>query len=295
MRRIFRPIKEGFIGFFRHFSVSLSSVAVVTFTMLFLGLILIVTDNINTMTKSIETEIEVWVPVKQQYEAQIDSIESELISNPDILAVSYISKDEALGQYIEENQTEAYDFLIGEENPMLDAFIITVQSGDVLSSVVDDLNAAPWPNEVRDGGEATSMLLNSLESLRFGGTILVVALLILAIFLISNTIKLSIHSRQDEIEIMRIVGATNSFIRSPFLIEGLLIGLIGSIIPILVVILGYNYLINQDVSATLFSVITLNPVYPLVQNIALILLGTSLIVGLIGSYISVTKHLRWTR
>jgi cell division transport system permease protein len=263
--------------------------------MLFLGIILIVTDNINTMTKSIETEIEVWVPVKQQYEAQIDSIESELISNPDILAVSYISKDEALGQYIEENQTEAYDFLIGEENPMLDAFIITVQSGDVLSSVVDDLNAAPWPNEVRDGGEATSMLLNSLESLRFGGTILVVALLILAIFLISNTIKLSIHSRQDEIEIMRIVGATNSFIRSPFLIEGLLIGLIGSIIPILVVILGYNYLINQDVSATLFSVITLNPVYPLVQNIALILLGTSLIVGLIGSYISVTKHLRWTR
>lgn len=295
MRRIFRPIKEGFIGFFRHFSVSLSSVAVVTFTMLFLGFILVVTDNINTMTKNIESDIEVWVPVKLSHENQIESIQTDLQNNPNIKEVTYISKDEALELYIQENKTDAYNFLIGEENPMLDAFIITVQSGEVLTTVVDELNAADWPNEVRDGGEATSLLLSSLEALRFGGTILVIALLILAVFLISNTIKLSIYSRQDEIEIMRIVGATNSFIRSPFLIEGLLIGLIGSLIPILVVVLGYNYLIGRDVTATLFSVITLNPVYPLVQNIALILLGTSLIVGLIGSYISVTKHLRWTR
>lgn len=295
MRRIFRPIKEGFIGFFRHFSVSLSSVAVVTFTMLFLGMILIVTDNINTMTKTIETGIEVWVPVKTTHENKVEEIHQQLQADPNILEVRYIPKDEALAQYIEENQTDAYNFLIGEENPMLDAFIIQVQSGEVLNEVVSKLEAADWPNEVRDGGEATSILLSTMESIRFGGTIFVIALLILAIFLISNTIKLSIHSRQDEIEIMSIVGATNSFIRSPFLIEGLLIGFVGSIIPILVVIFGYNYLINRDISATMFSVISLNPVYPLVQNIALILLGTSLIVGLIGSYISVTRHLRWTR
>ncbi len=294
MRQIFRSIKEGFIGFFRHFSVSLSSLAVVTFTMLFLGIILLITDNMVYMTRNIETEIEVWVPIKYEYEDDIQQIHEDLQQHQYINRVTFTSKEEDLDLYISE-YGEEYNLYTGEENPLHDSFTIQATEGQYLDIVVEDLREMDWPLTVWDGGEGTSQLLNTLSSIRFGGSILVVALLVLAVFLISNTIKLSIFSRQDEIEIMRIVGATNSFIRSPFLIEGLLIGLFGSIIPVLSVVFGYRYLLENKPTTGILSMINLSPAMPLVQNIAAIVLITSLTVGLVGSYISVTKHLRWTR
>lgn len=294
MKRIFRTIKEGFIGFFRHFSVSLSSLAVVTITMLFLGLILLITDNITVMTRNIETEIELWVPIKQAYEDQADQIKEELLKDPRIHEVTFKSKEEDLELLIAE-YGEEYAFYRGEDNPIFDSFTIQVTEGRYLEPTVKKLEALDWPQEVAGGGEPTAQLIEALNTVRIGGTVLVVSLLFLAIFLISNTIKLSIFSRQDEIEIMRIVGATNSFIRSPFLVEGLLIGLFGSMIPIAVVVFGYKYLLESGISNGIFSMIRLSPLMPLVQNISIILLVTSLVVGFIGSYISVTKHLRWVR
>ena len=102
MRRIFRSIKEGFIGFFRHFSVSLSSLAVVTFTMLFLGIILLITDNMVYMTRNIETEIEVWVPIKYEYEDDIQKIQEDLQQHQYINRVTFTSKEEDLDLYISE-------------------------------------------------------------------------------------------------------------------------------------------------------------------------------------------------
>lgn len=293
MKRIFRSIKEGFFGFFRHFSVSLSSLAVVTLTMLFLGAILLVTDNITAMTRNIETEIELWVPIKHEYEDQAETLREELLADPTIHEVTFKSKEEDLELLIAE-YGEEYAFY-REDNPIFDSFTIQVTEGRYLQATVDKLEAMPWPEQVSGGGDATSQMISALNAVRVGGTVLVAALLVLAVFLISNTIKLSIFSRQDEIEIMRIVGATNSFIRSPFLIEGLLIGLFGSIIPILVVIFGYQYLLNSGIASGLFTMINLSPMMPLVRNISIILLVTALTVGFLGSYISVTKHLRWTR
>lgn len=294
MKRIFRTIKEGFIGFFRHFSVSLSSLAVVTFTMLFLGLILLITDNMAYMTRTIETDIEVWVPIKYEYEDQVEEITAQLIADPNISEVQFTSKEEDLELYIAQYGDD-YALYSGDQNPLHDSFTVRAKDGSVLSQVVESLTQMEWAERVWDGGAGTAQLLKTLTGIRLGGTILVIALLVLAVFLISNTIKLSIFSRADEIEIMRIVGATNSFIRSPFLIEGLLIGFFGSIIPIIAVIFGYQYLLDNQATSGILSMYSLSPMMPLVQNISLIVLITSLSVGLIGSYISVTKHLRWTR
>ena len=168
MRRIFRPIKEGFIGFFRHFSVSLSSVAVVTFTMLFLGLILLITDNINTTTQKIETEIEIWTSVKREYEDQVEEIHATLESLNDVHQVTYLSKEEELELYISQQDSDVYDYL-RDDNPMLDAFIIQVNSGEVLTQVVNQLENYDWPSEIRDGGEGTTLLISTLETMRVGG------------------------------------------------------------------------------------------------------------------------------
>ncbi|NLW29545.1 MAG: ABC transporter permease [Erysipelothrix sp.] len=293
MRRIFRTLKEGFIGFFRHFSVSLSSIAVVTFTMLFLGIILILTNNINSTTKNIEGNIDIWVSIKADYENEKPQIEEEIKQITGVSRIQEITKEDALEQYIA-TYGDAYE-RFKENNPLLDGYLIYVTDGRYLEEVSNKVKSAQWAFEVMDGGDATNNLLDSLNMLRTGGSAFVIALTLLAVFLISNTIKLSIYSRQDEIEIMRIVGATNNFIRSPFLIEGILIGIFGSIIPIVIIVFGYDYLVNKLADSTIFGLFQITPAVPMVYEISVIILITSVSVGLIGSFISVTRNLRWVR
>lgn len=293
MRRIFRTLKEGFVGFFRHFSVSLSSIAVVTFTMLFLGIILILTNNINSTTKNIEGNIDIWVSIKADYENEKPQIEEEIKRITGVSRIQEITKEDALEQYIA-TYGDAYE-RFKENNPLLDGYLIYVTDGRYLEEVSNKVKSAQWAFEVMDGGDATNNLLDSLNMLRTGGSTFVIALTLLAVFLISNTIKLSIYSRQDEIEIMRIVGATNNFIRSPFLIEGILIGIFGSIIPIVIIVFGYDYLVNKLADSTIFGLFQITPAVPMVYEISVIILITSVSVGLIGSFISVTRNLRWVR
>lgn len=293
MKRMFRPFKEGFIGFFRHFSVSLSSVAVVTFTIVFLGMILIVNDNIKQITHGIEQQIEIWVPVKKENTMDLQSIEQSLRDIKNVANVTLITKEQELEEYIDQ-YGKSYEFL-RSDNPLSDSFVIQAADGQSLAEIAAQIKTMSWQNGVYDGGESTSNLLSFLNGLRLGGTILVISLMALAVFLISNTIKLSIFSRSDEIEIMRIVGATHSFIRTPFLIEGLIIGLFGSIIPIVALYFGYDYLLKNFSTSGAMKLITLSPMNPLFGTVALIIFATALIVGFVGSFISVTKHLRLTR
>ena len=137
--------------------------------------------------------------------------------------------------------------------------------------------------------------MNVLDRVRFGVVILVVSLSALAIFLISNTIKLTIQARVKEIAIMRQVGATNGYIRAPFVIEGMIIGALGALIPIFVTIFGYIWIYQETGGFFLTRMFSLMPPHPTVLYIALILLGIGVFVGLIGSFMSVTKYLRWKR
>ena len=149
-------------------------------------------------------------------------------------------------------------------------------------------------DSVEDGGSNTYTLINVLHSTRFAGAVLVIALVVLAVYLIYNTIKITIATRKDEIIIMRNVGAKNSYIRAPFLVEGIIIGTLGSIIPIFIVIYGYIKLF-EITGGILAGVMSLIPIYPFVIFLGLVLLAIGIIVGFIGSYISVCKYLRLTR
>lgn len=294
IRLIFRPIREGFIGFFRHFATTLSSVAVVVFTMLFLGSVLIVTDNIVSMTRSIEAEIEVWVSVKRQNENEIDKITTTLESLEFVNHVEFISKDAELENYIKE-QGQEYSYLRGDQNPFLHSYVIKAKNANDLNQIKNVLANMTWVEQIKDGGEGATNLVNALQFIRLGGSVLVVSLCLLTIFLISNTIKLSIFSRQTEIEIMRIVGATNHFIRSPFLVEGILIGIFGAIIPIAVIVLAYLWFYYNSSTIPLFNVLPIAMPMPLLLNVSLVILLLSMIIGFLGSFISVTRYLRWVR
>ena len=139
------------------------------------------------------------------------------------------------------------------------------------------------------------MLVRAMDGIRIAGGIFVIALSVLAIFLISNTIKSAIYSRNNEISIMRNVGATNGFIKMPFMIEGMVIGMIGAIVPILITLFGYSYLYNALNGVLLISMFKMQPVIPFAIYVSVALLATGMIVGMLGSFFAVNKYLRWKR
>ncbi|MBR3227791.1 MAG: ABC transporter permease, partial [Erysipelotrichaceae bacterium] len=140
-------------------------------------------------------------------------------------------------------------------------------------------------------GTNTYLLIDALEKIRIFGSILVISLSVLAVYLIYNTISITIRARDTEIWIMKNVGAKNGYIRAPFLVEGNIIGILGSIIPIIVIVVSYLYVYRMS-GGIVLGVFNLVPPYPFLLYLCLILLGIGIIVGFIGSYLSVSKLLR---
>ena len=138
-------------------------------------------------------------------------------------------------------------------------------------------------------------MISVFASIRSGSMIFIVFLVLIAALLIGNKIKMSIYTRREEIAVMRNVGASNWFIKAPMMLEGMLIGFFGSIIPVVLTIFGYQYLYQVFHGVFLSDMFQLQAVYPMTIQISLILIGIGMVVGLVGSFLSTTKYLRWKR
>ena len=190
---------------------------------------------------------------------------------------------------------EIFETYRGESNPLKRAFIVEVTDGLRIDEITNNIAKIPGIESALYGGGSVISMMSAFEKVKEGGIIAVLVLSALAIFLISNTIKLTINARQDEIHIMRLVGASNRYIRTPFLIEGVFIGLLGAIIPILIVYFGYEYIYEITGGYFFTQLFTLISPRPFIIDICIVLAGIAAIVGLIGSYISVSKYLWWRR
>jgi len=206
------------------------------------------------------------------------------------MSVSSIMAVESYGE-----EGKIFEMYRGEKNPLRNAFIIEVVDGKQIETISNKIEVLPGIESVNYGGLNALKLIDILNSIKDSGLILVLVLGILAIFLITNTIKMSIHSRMSEIQIMRTIGATNGFIRAPFLVEGLLIGFFGAIIPIIISIVGYKYLFDSMNGVLLSSIFVLKPVFPFVYQLSYLLILLGVLVGLLGSFISVSRYLRTVR
>jgi len=298
MNRIIRPFKEGFIGIIRHLAMSVSSIMAVMVTLFLVSLFLILTVNLQQITDSVQSKVQIHVQILNEVDlAGIGELKREILSISGVVAVDYSNKDDELNHFIESYGEEGkiFEMYRGEKNPLRNAFIIEVSEGSLIDQVSLKVKALEGIESVNYGGLNALKLIEILNSVTDSGLILVLVLGLLAIFLITNTIKMSIHSRMQEIQIMRTIGATNGFIRAPFLVEGILIGLIGSLLPIGLSIFGYRYIYESMNGVLLTSIFTLRPVFPFVFQLSylLVLLGVS--VGLVGSFISVSRYLRTVR
>lgn len=296
--KIIRVFREGFYGIIRHRAMSLSSASAVTMTLLIVSAFLILSVNIRQIVDSVEGSVQIHakIEVGTSFEAIRDTrIQIEAL--PGVRLVTFSDKDSELNAFIEAygEQGDLFKMYVGDKNPLRDAFLVETTSGEYIEEVANQVAKMDNIEKVNYGGTGTLLLMESMESIRTGSLIVMGALGLLAVLLITNTIDTTIGSRRDEIFIMRTVGAGNGFIRWPFIIEGMVIGALGSLIPILISVVGYIYLYNL-MDGYLFSrIFTLVPIYPFVPLLAAILLLVGAFVGMLGSFLSVTRKLWWSR
>ncbi len=298
MNRIIRPFKEGFIGLVRHMAMSISSIMAVMVTLFLVSLFLLLTVNLQQITTSVQSKVQIHVQILNEVSLdQIGELKREILEISGVVQVDFSDKDKELDRFIASYGEEGkiFEMYRGEKNPLRNAFIIDVSEGELIDQVSTKIRLLDGIESVNYGGLNALKLIEILNSIRDSGLILVSVLGLLAIFLITNTIKMSIHSRMSEIQIMRTIGATNGFIRSPFLIEGILIGILGSILPIIITIFGYQYIYQSLNGVLLSSIFILRPVFPFVFELSYLIALLGISVGLLGSFISVSRYLRTVR
>ena len=181
---------------------------------------------------------------------------------------------------------------IFDENPLLDSVIVKVDDVKNLGETADRLREFDFVSSAEYGEGMVENVIGIFDAVSFGTFAIVIALVLVTAFLISNTIKLTIFSRRTEIEIMRLVGASNTSIKLPFVFEGFVLGVFGSIIPILISIYGYVFLYNQTGGYVFTQIITLVEPFPFVLTVSLILLVIGSLVGMLGSWRAVKKYLK---
>ncbi|PWA12613.1 cell division protein FtsX [Pueribacillus theae] len=293
-RTIGRHVREGVKNLFRNGWMTFASISAVTVTLLLSGVFLILLLNMNAIASQVEDDVEVRVYIDRSAENdQKNMLKDQIESLPEVAEVTYIPKEQGLENLIQSLGDEGKAFeSLKDENPLRDVFAIKTKEPQDTITVANQAEDFDFVEEVQYGKGTVERLFKILEVSRNIGVVLIIGLLFTALFLIANTIKLTIISRRKEIEIMKLVGATNAFIRWPFFVEGLLLGLLGSIIPIVVLIFGYDFIYNEfnDKLKTLF--IHMLPVHPFVTQVSVILAVIGIFIGIWGSLTSIRKFLK---
>lgn len=284
----------------RNGAMSFSSIFSVTITLVIIGVIGIMAVCINDMTYQVENNLTIHVKMERDVtQEDIDEVFVDLKALDHVKKVTYSSKAEELQKLIDSFGEDGEIFnspeYQGEGNPLGDAFIIEADDATYIDAIAKNIEKIAGVNKVNYGGENTMDLVRSLEMIRNFGSIFIVGLALITLFMISNTIKMTITSRSTEISIMRMVGASNWFIRIPFMIEGVLIGLLGSILPVAAIAFGYYTLYEITATGTSFALnlIQLRDPYPFLLYFGGILAGLGMVVGLVGSFMSVRKFLKF--
>lgn len=283
-------LREAVASMTRNTMMSLASTATVALSLLVLSVVMILALNLQHMAGSLVGQLEVKVFLKETVKpADGQAVLKQIQSMPAVLSATYVTKDEALAQMRQEfgDQAPILDAL--DKNPLLDSIDVKAKDVNNVSNLANQLRTLQGVNDVSDGKDTVSKLLAVTKAIRIGGLSLVGLLLIATIFTISNTIRLAVYARRREIAIMKMVGATDSFIRRPFMLEGIFLGGLGSGLAMLATGLGYGRVVgfihgNLPFLPVLDSSTVLGPL-----TVSLLLLGA--VMGAVGSILSLRRYL----
>lgn len=297
MQNLLAHLADAWRNLIRHISLTVSSVIAVTVTLLIVGVLVVIAGNISDFTDNIESDFQIQVTISPGFseDKEIAELQAQIEQLDHVESCTFSSKEDELQELIAENG-EMFRYYEGEDrNPLYDVFRIELDDNRQIDAVSEALNQMDGIVEATYGGDEITVMVSVFEALRSGGTVFVVFLAILALLFIQNTIRMTIQARNTEIAIMRSVGASNWYIRGPFILEGMYIGVLGSIIPIVLISCGYYALYQAFDGVLLSSMFVMKPMWPFIFGVCLILLLGGILVGMAGSFLAVGKYLRWKR
>ncbi|MGD6776492.1 permease-like cell division protein FtsX [Sutcliffiella horikoshii] len=293
-RTLLRHFKESFKSLARNGWMTFASVSAVTVTLLLVGVFLVLMMNLNNVASEIESDVEIRVHIDLTANPEDQEVLKQQIQNlPEVETVEFSSKEEELKGLVDSFGEDGGAFeLFEQNNPLYDVFIIKTATPQETITAAKKIDELEFTHKVIYGAETVERLFKVFEIARNVGLALILGLVFTAMFLISNTIKITIFARRKEIEIMKLVGATNGFIRWPFFLEGLWLGILGAFVPIGIILTSYYYLIDLVQPRIQGTFIQLLPFYPFAFQVIGILIAIGAFIGMWGSMMSVRKFLR---
>ncbi|MBR2712465.1 MAG: permease-like cell division protein FtsX [Bacilli bacterium] len=295
IRILARNIRDGFKNVFRNFSLAFASISCITVTLIIVATAIVGSWNVQNFANLIRDDFTIVAFVQNDATTEdIGKIEEELKKIKNVESVKHIEKKDILKEM--KGSSDTFNNVMSSweenENPLDDTFQIRVKEDTKISKTAEKIKTIEKIEKVSYGEGMVDSMISIFGIVKNILIILVVALVVVTAFLIVNTIKITIFSRQEEIEIKRLVGASNFSIKQPFVIEGLLIGVLGSIIPILFTIYGYSFLYEKSGGKIFSHFIRLVKPFPFSIYVSLILLAIGVLVGMFGSNRAVRKYLK---
>lgn len=289
-----RHLREGVKSLARNGWMTFASISAVTITLLLVGVFLAVIMNMNHFASKVEKDVEIRVHIDPAATKEDqDALKASIQGISEIDSIQFSSKEDELKRVIESFGDSGKSFeLFEQDNPLKDVYIVKTKKPADTVKAAQKIEKMQYVSMVQYGKGQVEKLFSTVKIGRNIGVVLIAGLLFTAMFLISNTIKITIYARRTEIEIMKLVGATNWFIRWPFLLEGLFLGVIGSILPIALILAAYNSalsVLNEKLTGTIFELLPYNP---FVFQLSALLLLIGAIIGMWGSVMSVRKFLK---
>ena len=290
-----RSIRDAFKSVIRNFSLSIASISCISITLIIVAASIIATRNVNNFTKLIEKDVTVVVFLNNKIdETGLKTFEEELEKIDNIASKDFKSKEQSKEEMMKESDLFASTMKDWdkEDNPLKDSYLIKVKDIEKIKTTAASIKDLENVEVVDYGEKMVEKLVSAFSIVKTVSYTLVLILVVVTVFLIVNTIKLTIFSRKREISIMRVVGASNFSIRNPFVVEGMILGAFGSVIPILFTTYGYVAFYEKFEGQLFSPLIKLLKPTPFIYQTSLVVLLLGIVVGMIGSSRAVRKYLK---
>jgi len=300
LRMFFNFFRDAYYNIKRNMLMSTASIASVVAALIIMGIVLVLAINVSYIANEVESNLEMKVYLDDDIgEEKIAEIGNYIENNNHVIEIKFISKGEALEEFAswfsgdEENLLKGY---AESGNPLPSSYVIKIDEAKYLKDVYNIIMEYDGVTDVVYGEEYVSVLLKFNRLINTISLIIVAILSVVSLFTIYNTIKLTVYARRNDVEIMKYVGASNSFIKIPFILEGSALGLIGAAAAILLLRSGYTMIIGiMQLNSVLPLSSSLAPFGEVIYQITIYFILYGFIIGSVGSYISVSKFLKLSR
>ena len=290
-------IGEGFRNFFKNKKSTAASIIIMCATMFIFGIFFLIGENVNYIIGQVQSEqaMQVFINPEATPEQQTE-LEQKIKSIQYVNTVEYVSQEQALNEvksWSPDINKFLSDYTADGYNPFRASFVVTLTDLTKNDEVQAQIRTFENVDDVEAGNQTVNKLVDIANGIRTATFVILILLILISIFIIANTIKLTVHARRREISIMKYVGATNGFIRWPFMVEGIIIGIVSALISVVILGFVYNFIVNKLVTSSMITTLQINLLTfsDMLSMLFVVYILMGIGIGAIGSAISMKKYL----